>query len=57
MRDRFAMAALTALIGNLSGATPFANRPDKHTEDVAHERLAAEAYRWADAMLKMRQER
>ena len=55
LRDRFATAALTALISNLTSGSAFAARPDKHSEDVAHERLATEAYRWADAMLKVRE--
>jgi hypothetical protein len=57
LRDRFATAALTALISNLTGSSPFAARHDKHSEDVAHERVATEAYRWADAMLKVREAR
>ncbi|MDQ2777143.1 MAG: hypothetical protein M3Y57_19820 [Acidobacteriota bacterium] len=54
LRDKFATAALAALLSNLSTSTAFAALTDKHREEVAHERLASEAYRWADAMLKAR---
>ena len=55
LRDKFAAAALTGLLIHLPAATAvFAARPDKQTEEIAHERLAIEAYRWADAMLKVR---
>jgi len=54
LRDKFAAAALTALLSHLPQSTAFAARSDKHTEDVAHEKLAVEAYRWADAMMKAR---
>lgn len=54
LRDRFAVAAFTALLSHSQSSTAFAMRPDKDAEDVAHEKLATEAYRWADAMLKAR---
>ena len=55
LRDKFAAAALTGLLSHLPTASAaFAARPDKHMEEIAHERLASEAYRWADAMLKAR---
>ena len=54
LRDRFAAAALTALLGHAHPSTAFATRPDKEAEDVAHDKVATEAYRWADAMLKAR---
>jgi hypothetical protein len=54
LRDRFATAALTALLSHMPSAVAFAARPDKHAEEVAHDKLANEAYRWADAMLKAR---
>ena len=52
LRDRFAAAALTALLSNVHVSTAFATRPDKEAEDVAHDKVATDAYRWADAMLK-----
>jgi hypothetical protein len=54
LRDTFAAAALTALLSHLPPYTPFAARLDKLAEENAHEKLANEAYRWADAMLKAR---
>jgi hypothetical protein len=54
LRDTFATAALTALLRNLTRSTSFASQPDREREEVAHEKLAAEAYRWADAMMKVR---
>jgi hypothetical protein len=54
LRDKFAAAALTALLNHVHPSTAFATRPDKETEDVAHDKVATEAYRWADAMLKAR---
>ncbi len=56
LRDRFAAAALTALLSHMPSAAAFAARPDKHSEEVAHDKLASEAYRWADAMLKARRQ-
>jgi hypothetical protein len=56
LRDRFAAAALTALLSHMPSVAAFAARPDKHSEEVAHDKLATEAYRWADAMLKARQQ-
>jgi hypothetical protein len=54
LRDRFAAAALTALLTHVPPSTAFAMRPDKEAEDVEHANVAREAYRWADAMLKAR---
>ena len=54
LRDRFAASALTALLSNVHVSTAFATRPDKEAEDVAQDKVATEAYRWADAMLKAR---
>ena len=54
LRDRFAAAALTALLSHVHASTAFATRPDKEAEDVAHDKVATDAYRWADAMLKAR---
>jgi hypothetical protein len=54
LRDKFATAALTALLSHLPPYVAFAARSDKHAEDSAHDKLASEAYRWADAMLKAR---
>jgi hypothetical protein len=54
LRDRFAVAALTALLSHLPAYAAFASQSDKHTEEKAHNKLADEAYRWADAMLKAR---
>ena len=54
LRDKFAAAALTALLSHIPSSVAFAARPDKQAEDVAHEKLASEAYRWADAMLAAR---
>jgi hypothetical protein len=54
LRDAFATAALAALLSNLPANRAFAALTDKHSEEVARERLASEAYRWADAMLKAR---
>jgi hypothetical protein len=38
----------------MPSAVAFPARQDKHAEEVADEKLANEAYRWADAMLKSR---
>jgi hypothetical protein len=46
LRDVFAALALYWVI-------PQVQRPSQR-EEIAHEKLAAEAYRWADAMLKVR---
>ncbi|MDQ2841932.1 MAG: hypothetical protein M3Y72_13020 [Acidobacteriota bacterium] len=54
LRDKFAAAAFGALLSHSSPSTAFAIRSDKHSEDEAHEKLASGAYRWADAMLKAR---
>lgn len=54
LRDKFAAAALTALLSHIHPSTAFAMRPDKEAEAVEHDKVAAEAYRWADAMLKAR---
>lgn len=54
LRDKFAAAALTALLSHVHPSTAFATRPDKEAEDVQHDKVAKEAYRWADAMLKAR---
>ena len=54
LRDRFAAAALTALLSHAHPSTAFATRPDKETESVEHDKVATEAYRWADAMLRAR---
>ena len=53
LRDKFATAALTALLSHVPSVA-FAARSDEQAEDEAHEKLACEAYRWADAMLKAR---
>jgi hypothetical protein len=53
LRDKFATAALTALLSHIPSIA-FAARSDEHAEEEAHEKLAREAYRWADAMLKAR---
>jgi hypothetical protein len=54
LRDKFAAAALTALLSNVHVSTAFAMQPDREAEGVAQDKLAREAYRWADAMLKAR---
>jgi hypothetical protein len=54
LRDKFAAAALTALLSHVHPSTAFATRPDKEAEEVEHDKVATEAYRWADAMLKAR---
>jgi hypothetical protein len=56
LRDKFAAAALTALLSHVPASTGFAARPDKEAEEVAHDKVATEAYRWADAMLKARKQ-
>jgi hypothetical protein len=56
LRDKFAAAALTALLSNVHVSTAFAMQPDREAEDIAQDKLAREAYRWADAMLKARNE-
>ncbi len=56
LRDRFATAALTALLSHVNASKAFATRPDKEAEDIAHDKVATEAYRWADAMLRARKE-
>jgi hypothetical protein len=53
LRDRFATAALIALLSHIPSVA-FAARSDEHAEEQAHDKMAAEAYRWADAMLKAR---
>jgi hypothetical protein len=53
LRDTFAAAALGALLGHPSASAAFATRAEK--QEIVHEKLAAEAYRWADAMLKVRE--
>jgi hypothetical protein len=52
LRDRFAAAALAALLGHPTTSAAFATRTE--SEEIVHEKLASEAYRWADAMLKVR---
>jgi hypothetical protein len=54
LRDKLAAAALTALLSHVPPYVAFASRSDKQAEDNAYEKLATEAYRWADAMLKAR---
>ena len=55
LRDKFAVAALTALLGHVHPSTAFAPPPpDKEAEDAEHDKVANEAYRWADAMLRAR---
>jgi hypothetical protein len=54
LRDRFATAALTALLSHIPSHVPFAAHPNEQAEEQAHDRMATEAYRWADAMLKAR---
>jgi hypothetical protein len=56
LRDKFATAALTALLNHIPPYVPFAARPNEQAEEQAHDRMAREAYRWADAMLKARQQ-
>jgi hypothetical protein len=56
LRDRFAEAALGALLAHPSTSSAFATRTDKGSEEIVHEKLATEAFRWADAMLKVRNE-
>lgn len=56
LRDRFAVAALTALLSHTPAYAAFASQADKRAEE-AHDKVAAEAYQWADAMLKARDER
>jgi hypothetical protein len=53
LRDKFATAAFTALLSHIPSIA-FAARLDEHAEEEAHEKLAREAYRWADVMLKAR---
>jgi hypothetical protein len=52
LRDTFAAAALGALLGHPSASAAFATRAEK--QEIVHEKLATEAYRCADAMLKVR---
>jgi hypothetical protein len=54
LRDKFAAAALIALLGRVHPSTAFATRPDKEAEEIEHDKVAKEAYRWADAMLRAR---
>ncbi len=54
LRDKFAAAALTALLSHIHPSTAFAATPDKEAEDMEYDKVATEAYRWADAMLKAR---
>jgi hypothetical protein len=56
LRDRFAAAALTALLSNVHVSSAFGTLPDKEAERAAQDKIATEAYRWADAMLKARNE-
>jgi len=49
LRDRFAAVALGALLGHLPSSLAFASRTDKQSEDIAQEKVATEAYQWADA--------
>ena len=53
LRDKFAAAALTALLSHIPSVA-FAAASDEHAQEQAHDKMAAEAYRWADAMLKAR---
>jgi hypothetical protein len=55
LRDTFAAAALGALLGHPSASAAFATRAEK--QEIVHEKLATEAYRCADAMLKVRDAR
>jgi hypothetical protein len=41
-------------LSNVHVSTAFATQPDKEAEDMAQNKLAREAYGWADAMLKAR---
>ena len=43
LRDRFAVAAFTALLSHVPSSTAFATRPDKDAEDVEHDKVATEA--------------
>jgi hypothetical protein len=54
LRDKFASAALAALLSHIHPSNAFATRPDKEAEDMQHDKVATEAYRWADAMLRAR---
>jgi hypothetical protein len=54
LRDQFAAAALTAFLAHIQPATAFGARPEKDVQGVEHDKIAMEAYRWADAMLKAR---
>jgi hypothetical protein len=54
LRDKFATAALVALLSQIHPPAAFAARPDKEAEVVEHDKVATEAYRWADAMLRAR---
>jgi hypothetical protein len=54
LRDKFAAAALTALLSHIHPPTAFATQPDKEAEVMEHDKVATEAYRWADAMLRAR---
>ena len=53
LRDKFAAAALTALLSHIPSVA-FAAGSDEHAQEQAHDKMASEAYRWADAMLKAR---
>jgi hypothetical protein len=54
LRDKFATAALTALLSHIPSVA-FAAQSDEHAEErVQDNKMAAEAYRWADVMLKAR---
>jgi hypothetical protein len=51
LRDKFALAALSALLSQIPSYRAFAATSDKQD---AHDKLATEAYRLADAMLRAR---
>jgi hypothetical protein len=57
LRDKFAIAALTALLSHTPAYAAFASQADKRAEQEAHDKMASEAYQWADAMLKARDQR
>jgi hypothetical protein len=54
LRDKFAVAALTALLSHTPAYVAFASQTDQRSEDKMHDKLAGDAYRWADAMMKAR---
>jgi hypothetical protein len=53
LRDKFAAAALVALLNHIQPSAFGAPR-DKNSEGIEYDRVAAEAFRWADAMLRVR---